>query len=95
MVEIDENYDVIQAIKGMKHVKSPTIASIFKIVDDHSAMVFCWGEHEILVDVITAVGLKACYNGLSDANKAKFERMINGGYTQFIKVVNFMWEHVQ
>lgn len=52
-------------------------------------------KRRILVDGLTANAVLACYNAVSEENKAKFERMVSGGPNQLTRLVDFCWKHVK
>jgi hypothetical protein len=53
-------------------------------------------KRRILVDLLTANAVLACYRALSnDAAKAKFERMVAGSPGQLHKLVSFCFKHVK
>lgn len=51
-------------------------------------------KRRILIDALTADAILACYEALSAANKAKFERMVSGTPAQLHRVTDFCWKHV-
>lgn len=73
-------------------VREPSIAAL-----RDAPVYFRYGSNKrrILVDLMTAQAVLACYAALSDEHKAKFERMVAGGPNQLTKIVNFCWKHVR
>ena len=52
-------------------------------------------KRRILVDKLTADAVLACYNAISEPNRAKFERMVAGSPAQLNRIVSFCWKHVR
>jgi hypothetical protein len=52
-------------------------------------------KRKILIDLLTANAVLACYNALSPDSKLSFERMVCGSPEQLDRIVNFCWKQVK
>lgn len=75
--------------------RPPTIASVKEVLTDGPVRLrFTDDTKTTLLDSFTASAIVACYNALSDENKAKIDKLIltKAGFFRF---VNFCWKHVK
>lgn len=71
-----------------KNIREPSFQAVTDVMTQRQAAYFRYGSNRrlVLVDLFTASAIATCHAALSNANKAKLERMCAASAGQFKKV---------
>lgn len=82
--------------KKVKNLKEDVLVDIQKIVDDNQLAKVKLNNDEIVdVDAATANVLLTVLNALDDEHKQQMLELLSSNAKNFLKVVDFSWQHVE
>lgn len=91
-IQIENDFELVPS-----DIVIASFDALSKVSRDHSFRAFTWDNDDLeplLIDAFTASAMVQVHGALSEANQAKFRRMVEAGRGSFARLVDFTWKQI-